>query len=129
MTAETMETVASEDKVEELPTHDVQSSLTRHSKGQTAPDLRWRRLAGIRSDDAGGSSEYEESETAAEKRRRLAAPEMGGDQGEDSSDSDEEEGPRREGGQAVQESRHEDKRVHVRYGQEQRDRLRHGQRG
>lgn len=71
----------------------------------------------------------EESETAAEKRRRLAAPEMGGDQGEDSSDSDEEEGPRREGGQAVQESGHEDKRVHVRYGQEQGDRLRHGQRG
>jgi hypothetical protein len=71
----------------------------------------------------------EEGETAAEKRRRLAALGMGGYQGEDSSDSDEEEGPRREGGQTVQESGHEDKRVHVGYGQEQGDRLRRRQRG
>jgi len=116
-TAERMESRkgdGSEDEEEEeeeadIPTHDVRVSLAKHGKGQTAADMRRRRLATIRSDDeADNGEDDDEAETAAEKRRRLAALGLGG-RDEDTSESDEEEDgaehrrPRPEAAAAVQE--------------------------
>lgn len=89
---------------EEIPTHDVQSSLVRHGKGRTAADARRQRLTTITSNDEDEEDLEgdEEVETAAEKRRRLAALGFGGGDDDDSSDSEENDEPRRprEGAQA-----------------------------
>jgi Alkali metal cation/H+ antiporter Nha1 C terminus len=78
-----------------LPTHDVQSAIARHGKGQTAADLRRQRLATITSNEAEDDEQDEEGETTAERRRRLAALGLGGADEDASSDSDEDDEPRR----------------------------------
>ncbi|KEF55517.1 CPA1 family monovalent cation:H+ antiporter [Exophiala aquamarina CBS 119918] len=81
----------SEDDEADIPTHNVQTSLTRHGQGQTAADIRRRQLATIRSNE---EEEAEgERETAAEKRRRLAALGIGG-RDDSSSESDDDNQPR-----------------------------------
>jgi hypothetical protein len=73
----------------EIPTHNVISSLAKHSQGQTAADLRRRQLARIRSEEEEEEAPGE-GETAAEKRRRLAALGLGDGDDDSSSESDEE---------------------------------------
>jgi sodium/hydrogen antiporter len=98
-TASTVEEEDEEDtEQQEIPTHDVTSSLARFRKpgGSTAADSRRQRLStivsgGSREDDnpaAPANGEEDERETAAEKRRRLAA--LGVSQEREDSESDEE---------------------------------------
>ncbi|RMZ87017.1 hypothetical protein DV736_g5754, partial [Chaetothyriales sp. CBS 134916] len=79
---------------EEVPTHDVRSSIIRYGRGQTAADARRRRLAPIISSeeqDELAEDEDEQAETAAEKRRRLAALGIGGVSREDDSEESDED--------------------------------------
>ncbi|RMD41955.1 hypothetical protein DV735_g3182, partial [Chaetothyriales sp. CBS 134920] len=92
-TREGMETPEEEDE-EEVPTHDVRSSIVKYGRGQTAADARRRRLATIVSNEEGGREsevEDEQAETAAEKRRRLAALGIGGVSREDDSEESDED--------------------------------------
>lgn len=79
----------SDENEDEIPSHNVPLALARHGKGQTAAEMRRRKLARIRSEDE--EEVPGEGETAAEKRRRLAALGLGGGDEDSSSDSDEEE--------------------------------------
>ncbi|RMZ79813.1 hypothetical protein DV737_g3235, partial [Chaetothyriales sp. CBS 132003] len=83
---------------EEVPTHDVRSSILRHGRGQTAADARRHRLATIISgeeqDEEAEEDEDEQAETAAEKRRRLAALGIGGDSREDDSEESDDDAVR-----------------------------------
>ena len=93
-TKESVNTIEEEDE-EDIPTHDVQSTLVRHGQGRTAADARRQQLATIKSNDDEDEDETEQGETTAERRRRLAALGLGGDDEEDSSSSEEDEAPRR----------------------------------
>ncbi|KAI1624615.1 CPA1 family monovalent cation:H+ antiporter [Exophiala viscosa] len=85
-----------EDGGMDIPTHNVRSSIAKHSAGgQTAADLRRRQLATIRSNDDDDDIETPGEETAAEKRRRMAALGLGGRDEDTDSDSEEDEQPRR----------------------------------
>jgi sodium/hydrogen antiporter len=103
-TASTLEEV---DEEEEIPTHDVTSSLERFKReGGTAADSRRQRLStitsgGSKEGDAArgedvednGAREGEEGETAAEKRRRLAALGVSQERPESESESEVERQP------------------------------------
>ncbi|KAL6244099.1 Na+/H+ antiporter [Rhinocladiella similis] len=93
----------SEEDEEELniPTHNVRWSIAKHGGGQTAADLRRRKLTRIKSEDE-EEDENAGGETAAEKRRRMAALGLGDGDNDDSSESDEDVEPRQTG-TAVQE--------------------------
>ncbi|KIW11953.1 sodium/hydrogen antiporter [Exophiala spinifera] len=91
----TLEEESEEDEEEvEVPTHNVRSSIAKHGGGETAADLRRRRLARILSEDEDADENTGGEETAAEKRRRLAALGLGDGGDDDSSESDEEVQPR-----------------------------------
>jgi sodium/hydrogen antiporter len=113
----TASTVEEEDEEEEpqqeIPTHDVGSSLARLRKDRgTAADDRRQRLStivsrGSREDAATGQNreasggvevEDEEAETAAEKRRRLAALGVSEERAESESDEEQMGSPRRHAG-------------------------------
>lgn len=99
----TLEEESDEDFEEEVPTHNVHSSVVRHSQGPTAAALRRRQLATIPSNEGDGG---DQGETAAEKRRRLAALGIGGQGNDSSSDSEGEEVAPRSAGAAIPEPEH-----------------------
>jgi Na(+)/H(+) antiporter len=102
----TLEEESEEEEEEEergVPTHNVRSTVARHSQGLTAADARRRQLARIRSEEE--DDEGEEGETAAEKRRRLAALGLGAEDTSSESEGDEDEPRRAEA--AIQEPDHE----------------------
>ncbi|ETI21279.1 sodium/hydrogen antiporter [Cladophialophora carrionii CBS 160.54] len=99
----TLQEESEEEEESGIPTHDVRSTVARHSLGQTAADARRRQLARIRSEDE--EDDGEEGETAAEKRRRLAALGLGAEDTSSESEGDEDEPRRAEA--AVQEPDHE----------------------
>jgi sodium/hydrogen antiporter len=111
-TASTLEEEDEEEQRQEVPTHDVGSTLARFRKeGGTAADIRRHQLstiasrgsgegaaadfAGIDRGWQGDGEEDEEAETAAEKRRRLAALAVSQDREGSESEEDEERLPRR----------------------------------
>ncbi|KIV93954.1 sodium/hydrogen antiporter [Exophiala mesophila] len=93
----TLEEESDEDFEEEVPTHNVRSSLVKHGQGRTAADLRRRKLATIPSNEEDGG---DQGESAVEKKRRLAALGQGNNS---SSDSEGEEDAPRNTGAAVPE--------------------------
>ena len=105
----TSETMHTEDDFEDddIPTHDMSSTLARYGKGSAA-DSRRARLSTINSGEvtpAEQEQQDEQGETAAEKRRRLAA--LGVSHPDSSSSSEEEdlETPRRPREEPVPEPR------------------------
>lgn len=88
----TQDSLSNEDGEEDdIPTHNVRSTIMRHGRGSTAADARRERFRShVQSEDRiAEEAEDDDEETAAEKRRRLAAIHGGSE-----SDSSDEEGPR-----------------------------------
>jgi Na(+)/H(+) antiporter len=83
---------------EDIPTHDITSTLARYGKGSTAADSRRARLSTINSGEATPSQQQqqdEQGETAAEKRRRLAALGVSNQDSSSSSEEEDVDAPRR----------------------------------
>lgn len=107
----TSDTMHTEDEFEDdnIPTHDMSTTLARYGKGSTAADSRRARLSTITSGEATSAQQpqeqYEQGETAAEKRRRLAALGVSNQDSSSSSEEEDVDAPRRPREEPVPEPR------------------------